>query len=211
MNTEIELKYLLSPADAENPHIADKITAMFKEQKIDFHYSEKSLINDYFDSENLALRKMDIGLRIRTQADQYEQTVKTAGKVVDGLHQRPEYNVDIDSNQLALSLFPEDIWPENTDIALLQEKMQVIFSTNFTRQAWVVSQGSSVIELALDRGTINTHVSREFLTINELEIELVEGEQQALFKLAELLKTIVSIEPGNLSKAARGYALYNSQ
>lgn len=67
-----------------------------------------------------------------------------------------------------------------------------------------------MIELALDRGIINTSTCPKSIVINELEIELVKGEQQALFKLAEQLKTIVTIEPGNLSKAARGYALHNN-
>ncbi len=210
MNTEIELKYLLSATDVENEHVAEKITAMLVAQNVDFEYSEKLLANDYFDSENLDLRKMDIGLRIRSQAHQYEQTIKTAGKVISGLHQRPEYNVDIESNHLALALFPEHIWPENLDVNALQEKLQVIFTTNFTRQAWLISQDNSVIELALDRGSINTASSQQALVISELEIELVKGEQKALFNLAEQLKAIVNIEPGNLSKAARGYALHKN-
>ncbi len=211
MSTEIELKYLLSDNDDNKRSVADKITAMLTEKCVDFEYSVKQLTNDYFDSEELDLRKMDIGLRIRTQGNKYEQTIKTAGKVVSGLHQRPEYNVDIESNHLALALFPEHIWPKNIDIMTLQKNLQVIFTTNFTRQAWLISQGDSIIELALDRGTINTANCQQPLVINELEVELVKGEQQALFKLAEQLKVIVAIEPGNLSKAARGYALRNSQ
>jgi len=209
MNTEIELKFLLSATDIENDRVADKITAMLKAQDIDFQYAEKLLANDYFDSDNLELRKMDMGLRIRSQGHKYEQTIKTAGKVVDGLHSRPEYNVDIESNHLALALFPAHIWPENFDVNALQKNLQVIFTTNFTRQAWLINQDNNVIELALDRGTISTSTCPNSLAINELEIELVEGEQQALFTLAEQLKTIVNIEPGNLSKAARGYALHN--
>ena len=211
MNTEIELKYLLSTTDVENDRVAEKITAMLTAQHIDFEYSEKLLTNDYFDSENLDLRKMDIGLRIRSQADKYEQTIKTAGKVISGLHQRPEYNIDLENNHLALALFPKHIWPDNFDVNALQKKLQVIFTTNFIRQAWLINQGNSQIELALDRGTINTSSCQQPLVINELEIELVNGEQQALFKLAEQLKAIVTIEPGNLSKAARGYALSNRQ
>ncbi len=210
MNTEIELKFLLSATDTENDQVADKITAMLKAQNIDFSYTEKLLANDYFDSDNLDLRKMDMGLRIRSQGHKYEQTIKTAGKVVDGLHSRPEYNVDIKNNHLALALFPTHIWPENFDVNALQKNLQVIFTTNFTRQAWLINQGDNVIELALDRGTISTATCPESIAINELEIELVKGEQQALFKLAEQLKTIVNIEPGNLSKAARGYALHNN-
>lgn len=211
MSIEIELKYLISEQSEENEHVASKITNMLKVKNIDFSYVNKQLSNDYFDSQNLDLRKMDMGLRIRSQDHKYEQTIKTAGKVINGLHKRPEYNVDIESSHLALTLFPEHIWPENVDVNALQKKLQVIFTTNFTRQAWLIRQNESVIELALDRGTINTTLCQQELVINELELELVKGEQEALFELAEQLKTIITIEPGNLSKAARGYSLYNNQ
>ncbi|MBL0710571.1 MAG: CYTH domain-containing protein [Colwellia sp.] len=218
MTIEIELKYLLSSPDIDNSYVADKITAMLTARNIDFQYSEQHLANDYFDTEKLDLRQMDIGLRIRAQGDKYEQTIKTAGKVIAGVHQRLEYNVDIKSDGLDLTLFPDHIWSENINILALQQKLQVIFSTHFTRQAWLISQNDNVVELALDHGTISmgsmesstgsgTVSSNQPLIIHELEIELVKGDQQALFELAEQLKTILVIEPSDLSKAARGYAL----
>jgi triphosphatase len=207
MSTEIELKYLVSIEEVDSGYISSQISALLKAEKLINTYSEKVLINDYFDTADLALRQMDFGLRIRNREGQFEQTIKTAGKVVSGLHQRPEYNVDIKSNNLNLALFPQHIWPENVDTTLLEAKLGILFSTNFTRQAWLIHYGDSIIELALDRGIINTDACTKSLDICELEIELVKGEQSALFALAEQLKTITSLEPGNLSKAARGYTL----
>ena len=211
MSTEIELKYLLSDENIDNEDLTNKITNMLTTQKLDFDFSVKELANDYFDSDELDLRKMDIGLRIRKQQEKYEQTIKTAGKVVAGLHQRPEYNVDIGSNHLALSLFPSHIWPEHIQVNVLQQKLKVIFTTHFTRKAWLIKYQNSVIELAFDHGSITTDNYHTSSLINELEIELVTGEQSSLFDLAELLKGVVNIEPGNFSKAARGYALFNNQ
>ena len=208
MPTEIELKYQISSNTERNDTVAEDITAMLKEHNVLFEMNQNQLINNYFDSENLALRKMDFGLRIRIKGQQYEQTIKTAGTVVGCLHQRPEFNINIPTNQLNLSLFDQTIWPENTHVALLEKDLQVIFSTNFLRQTWLIHQNDSVIELALDRGIISTGSDQPTLDINELEIELVSGHEQALFVLAEQLMAIVEMEPGKLSKAARGYALY---
>jgi triphosphatase len=211
MTTEIELKYLIPANHNDNDLVVDKITALLNAQNITFTLDKKQLSNSYFDNNDLALRKMDIGLRIRGVDQAYEQTIKTAGKVVGCLHQRPEYNVALEGNHLDLSLFPEHIWPEHIDVLILQKSMQVIFNTNFFRQTWLITQESSVIELALDRGEISIDSNVDTLAINELEIELVSGDEQALFTLAEQLMTVVQMKPGKLSKAARGYALYHQR
>ena len=209
MTTEIELKYLIPVNDEGNDLVVDKITALLKAQNNTFTLDKKQLSNSYFDNSDLALRKMDIGLRIRAVDQDYEQTVKTAGKVVGCLHQRPEYNVALEGNNLDLALFPAHIWPEHVDIAKLQKSLQVIFNTNFFRQTWLITQESSIIELALDRGKIFIDCNVDTLDINELEIELVSGDEHALFTLAEQLMIVVQMKPGKLSKAARGYALYH--
>jgi triphosphatase len=211
MTTEIELKYLIPANHEDNDLVVDKITVLLNSQNSSFILDKKQLSNCYFDNNDLALRKMDIGLRIRGVDQAYEQTVKTAGKVLGCLHQRPEYNVALEGNNLDLSLFPEHIWPEHVDVAKLQKSLQVIFNTNFFRQTWLITQGSSVIELALDRGEISIDSNVDTLAINELEIELVSGDEQALFALAEQLMTVVQMKPGKLSKAARGYALYHQR
>jgi len=211
MTTEIELKYLIPANHEEYDLVVGEITAMLTAQNDTFTLSKKQLQNDYFDNKSLALRKMDMGLRIRGIDQEYEQTIKTAGKVDGCLHKRPEYNADIESSDLDLSLFPKPIWPENLDITNLQDSLEVIFSTNFSRQTWLITKETSVIELALDRGEISTLGNEEKCAINELEIELVSGDEQALFKLAEELMAFIEMKPGKLSKAARGYALYHQR
>ena len=220
MTTEIELKYQLLTTNKNNNAIVADITAMLNANNRVFEMNQHKLVNDYFDNNNLDLRKMDFGLRIRTKMPvnsphgssehlpQYEQTIKTAGKVNDGLHQRPEYNVALANNTLNLSLFPTSIWPENSDVIALQNSVKVLFSTNFLRHTWLIQQGESIIELALDKGDICTSPGKPRVVINEIEIELVSGNEQGLFTLAEQLKEIVAIEPSNISKAARGYELY---
>ncbi len=210
MTTEIELKYQLSANNEDHNTIVADITDVLNAHKLFFEMNQNQLINDYFDNDNLDLRKMDFGLRIRTKAQRYEQTIKTAGKVVGGLHQRPEYNVDIANSKLDLSLFPVKIWPENVDVMTLQQSLQVIFSTNFSRQTWLIHQDENIIELALDKGEICTTQGKPTVTINEVEIELVSGDEQALFDLAKKLMAVIPMQPSDLSKAARGYALYNN-
>lgn len=208
MNTEIELKYLI-PGKGSGPDVTEEaITGMLTAQAINFEADEKQLDNDYFDSDHLVLRSMNIRLRIRSQNGVYEQTIKTAGKVVGCMHQWPEYNVDIANNNLDLGLFPKQIWPNNINLLALQKSMKVLFTTNFHRKTWIINLKGCVIELALDRGTISTAPDKPILAIDEIEIELVSGDKKELFILAEQLNNIIELQPGKLSKAARGYSLY---
>ena len=204
MDTEIELKYLVNDTD-----VVEKVTTLLHQKQLTFKQSEKSLTNCYFDTAGLELRKLDMGLRVRTcDQEHIEQTIKTAGQVVGGLHQRPEYNVDIDNPFPLLTLFPEKIWSDRQQASRLQEQLVSLFTTDFNRSVWLIDGiGNSRIELVFDQGTISSN-GRE-APICEIEIELVEGKTEDLFTLAELLFNHIAVRPGTLSKAARGYALYN--
>ena len=217
MNTEIELKFLVLNKDITEP-TTDKITKLLQEKKYNFVCQEKELINSYFDTPDLQLRQLDMGLRVRKSIDTLgvyavEQTMKTSGKVMGGLHQRPEFNVDIDTNFPVLSQFPQTMWPNNKNIEGLQNQLVSLFSTNFKRLFWQISiEGvngrQSEIELVFDQGTIETHGRKELLC--EIELELVSGTLNDLLMLAKVLCFGLHIRPGIKSKAARGYALWQN-
>lgn len=169
-------------------------------------YSEPTkLTNIYFDTPHRQLRQWDMGLRIRGCDGHYEMTMKTAGQTISGLHQRPEYNVDIDAPELNLAAFPEDIWPEGTDITALQSELSVLFSTNFTREKWLVTFEDSEIEVVLDQGEISA--GAKDLPIQEFELELKKGFIADVLNLAKKFADIDGLYLSSLSKAARGYSL----
>lgn len=168
--------------------------------------SRRELGNIYFDTPDQVLRQHDIGLRIRRFDDVFVQTLKTAGRVVAGLHQRPEYNVEVNSTAPSLALHPADAWPHDFDIVAVQQQIQPLFSTDFTRQQWLVAMpDGSQIELAFDHGEVSVDDKRS--PICEVELELKSGQTDALFTLARELCVDGGMRLGNLSKAARGYRL----
>ncbi|NMP32246.1 inorganic triphosphatase [Thalassotalea sp. M1531] len=201
MATEIELKYLV-----DDDNIVDKFTAILTKQQYSYTHNTRQLINSYFDTQDKQLRALDFGLRVRKAEDYTEQTIKTAGVVVGGLHQRPEYNVEITGCQPDLSLFPREIWPDNYNVDHLQQKLTPLFSTNFRRESWQVSIGDSVVEVAFDKGAIESKGVE--IPISEIELELISGKTGAIFELAELLFESFHLSAGQLSKAARGYQLW---
>ncbi|WP_086982187.1 CYTH and CHAD domain-containing protein [Vibrio aphrogenes] len=199
METEIELKFFVSP------EFSEVLKKKIAETKV-LQHSCKELGNTYFDTTDSWLRLHDIGLRIRQSDDVYVQTVKTAGRVVAGLHQRPEYNAEHSSNEPDLSLHPQDIWPEGRDLQTLQQEIVPLFATNFEREQWLLSMpDGSQIEVAFDQGVVIAGENQS--PICEVELELKSGQTESLFTLARVLSDQGGMRLGNLSKAARGYRL----
>ncbi|MDR0218220.1 MAG: CYTH domain-containing protein [Enterobacteriaceae bacterium] len=175
------------------------------------HYtSPQHLTNIYFETPDNQLRRWDMGLRIRGFGEQYEMTMKTAGKVIAGLHQRPEFNVPLQQPKLDLARFPADIWPEKSNLAQLQADLAEMFSTNFSREKWLVTYGlneknQSEIEVVLDQGEIRS--GEKSSPICEFELELKTGQISDVLALADELALQGGLRLENKSKAARGYAL----
>lgn len=86
MAQEIELKFIVNhdAVDALRNHLH----TLGGE-----HHAPSQLLNIYFETPDNWLRRHDMGLRIRGENGRYEMTMKIAGRVTGGLHQRPEYNV----------------------------------------------------------------------------------------------------------------------
>ncbi|MGF1769630.1 inorganic triphosphatase [Enterovibrio makurazakiensis] len=200
METEIELKFFVSSDFSRQ--IRDKIADLKVLQQ-----RQRNLGNIYYDTPDFLLRQHDIGLRVRRYDDVFVQTLKTAGRVVAGLHQRPEYNAELDSPVPDLSLIPADAWPAGLDVEALAANIHPLFSTDFERQQWLLAMpDSSQVELAFDCGDVTT-TDGGYDPICEVEIELKSGQTDALFVLARELAENGGLRLGNLSKAARGYRL----
>ncbi|WP_415775268.1 inorganic triphosphatase [Shewanella oncorhynchi] len=199
MNAEIELKLFFLPIYQES--LINKLDSLDNAVP----QGQRRLANGYFDTPDLQLRQWDMGLRVRGYDAHREQTIKTAGQVVGGIHSRPEYNVTIQSDSPDLSLFPTSIWPTDADLAATQAQLTCIFHTDFHRRAWHVQIDNSVVEVALDIGEITANGQQEALC--ELEFELLSGDTEALLKLAMQVASVVPVRLGKASKAQRGYRL----
>ncbi|MGL6004167.1 CYTH domain-containing protein [Aeromonas sobria] len=167
--------------------------------------SQQQLGNVYFDTPTLALRQLDMGLRIRRCDSFAEQTIKCRGQIVGGLHARPEYNTPVSGDLPTLSAFPDEIWPTLPERDSIQQQLVAQFRTDFLRSHWLIAFEGAEIELAWDQGEIVG--SQGSTTINELELELKSGDTAALFALAQHLAKLGGLRLGAQSKAQRGYRL----
>ena len=200
---ELELKLVIEPSQRDNAlTVCQQLAETFATAA---DYQQLELENAYFDTSDLRLRQFDMGLRIRRSGDQLEQTIKLAGRVLGGMHERPEYNVPIADMVPDLTLFDEDIWPDDFPVYDVQRDLQQLFVTDFKRHRWLLKSGAGVIEMVLDLGQVLAQESSE--RIAEIELELQGGDINDVYRLGQQLVEQLSARMGSLSKAARGYLL----
>ncbi|RUO64846.1 inorganic triphosphatase [Idiomarina ramblicola] len=203
MSQEVELKLLIAPEQRDKA--LDVCQSLADANQAKPGKEQFELKNAYFDTSDLRLRQFDIGLRIRTDKDHKEQTIKLAGRVMGGMHQRPEYNIEIENDKPDLTLFENEIWPDDFPVYDIQRDLDTLFVTDFTRTRWRLPSGEGVIEMVFDEGHIEAGEQRE--PIAEIELELQGGSLSEAYRLANELVKKAGARVGSLSKAARGYLL----
>jgi triphosphatase len=207
MEYEIELKLLTNEKAGEviETKLLPQLNAKVTQETV-------VLTNHYFDTPERTLRQHYIGLRIRGNNQQFEQTLKTAGISTGGLHQRPEYNVHLDESKKQsvktpdLKLFPLSAWPKTIDVDELQSKIATLFTTHFERKIYLLElSNGNIVELVWDLGEVKS--GGNSIPICEIELELKKGSTAAVFDLAERIVSLMPSTIGMDSKAALGYKL----
>ncbi|MCT6698869.1 inorganic triphosphatase [Rheinheimera sp. 4Y26] len=209
MSIEVELKLWLT--EAMSPSLLSRIQQSWQQLAVKVELAEPAqLLNAYFETPDQWFRRHDSGLRSRLKKGRFEQTIKLAGQQQGAAHIRPEYNVPCDSVVPKLSAFPLQIWPEGTDVDVLQQQLQEMFRTDFIRHSALLTLADgTVLEAVLDQGEVVAGNSSQ--PILEMELELVSGDARQLFQLARLLCQQLPLTLGFQSKAERGYLLAQQQ
>ncbi|HSC84230.1 MAG TPA: CYTH domain-containing protein [Pseudomonas sp.] len=174
-------------------------------------WEQRELFNQYFDTPERDLAQAKVALRLRRDGEQFIQTLKTRGQSVAGLSERNEWDWYLSKAKLDTKKLSDECWPAS--LAELDKKqLKPIFSTDFVREkaeiAWGRGKAKVVIEAALDLGKVIAGEGEE--EICELELELREGDPAALLELAAELAADLPLMPCDISKAERGYRLFDS-
>lgn len=161
--------------------------------------------NTYYDTPDRFFAHEQMGLRVRTENTRYEMTLKTAGKVVDGVHIRPEYNLPLNEPKPDFAQLNAHFQLGFENAAQINAELLPTFSTDFTRHIWLVRYQQSQIEIALDQGNIRNRLGE--CEICELEFELKTGQLKDILALIAQMPATQGIWFSDLSKAQRGYYL----
>ncbi len=201
MSIELEMKLTAQPEQ-----LSDIKIWLSEQLQLRGKWQQVPLINTYYDTENHRLREMKIGLRVRRSGERYIQTAKSEGRVVGGLSQRNESEVEIPNANLDLALV------EDPYLQILLEEAQeedgsfrALFRTDFDRKLALAELDDCQIEIAIDSGEISH--KGENAAICEIELELIAGDPKGLFELSDQLINNFNLVLSSESKAERGYRL----
>jgi adenylate cyclase len=196
MPQEIEIKLALpvrqAPALRRHPLLAGVVP------------QKQAVRNLYLDTPELDLRRAGLALRRRQIGKDWRLTVKQAGAASNaGLSRRLEWEYALPPDRLDFA--PVDAPALRAQLEAAAPRLLPIFRTDFVRQCWRLAAGACRVEVALDLGCIRAGQAR--IRLHEVELELLEGDEAALQKLAARLAADLPLTPLSASKAARGYAL----
>lgn len=200
-NTEIELKLLLSKEDLERLLTLDFMVQAIREGS----RRVRHLVSTYYDTQELTLKEHGIAYRVRDKGDgSFEATVKTQKQSAGGLSERLELNLPLAEAQPVLDGFAAlGLGFELSELA--QGGVQALFTVDVQRITYILDYAGAVCELAIDKGAIRCGEKSD--SIDEVEIELLEGDVQALLELKERIAAAVTLRAEERSKFARGLAL----
>lgn len=179
-------------------------------ERIQGEWRSGPLYNQYYDTPARDLAAAKVALRLRRDGDQYIQTLKSRGQSVAGLSERNEWDWPLSQDNLDLSLLDDSCWPQAL-AELDRSLLQPVFTTDFNRTRVMIKwerEGEPVeVEVALDEGKVVAGDKDE--PICEVELEVRSGPAVSVLELAAQLARDLPLMPCDISKAERGYRLFD--
>lgn len=205
MATELELKLMVQPEYLKSVCAFLDEFCEKSSSSDDARQPTLDLMNGYYDTADGLLMENGIAMRIRAVNQQYIQTVKTRGSSRIGMHERGEWEWQISTDTLDLSLLSEVPLPEAlTNMAWSRDLIEV-FRTDFKRHVWNISYDDALIEVVCDEGGVTSQFGHD--AISELELELKSGPELSLYAFAKHIAKSLPVQVSTVSKAQKGARL----
>ena len=173
-------------------------------------WERRELYNQYHDTPGRELARAKVALRMRRDGEQYIQTLKS---------RRAERGRAVRTQRVGLVPGKEQARPEETRRQVLaggpqdldKKQLKPIFSTDFVRQRAEIAWGRGKGQGSRGGGARPGQGGRRRQPgeICELELELRQGDAATLLELAAELAADLPLMPCDISKAERGYRLFD--
>lgn len=167
----------------------------------------KDLESRYFDTADQALRAAGLAFRVRSDGNGHRQTLKAGDDAKAAVIRRGEWETALDDDQPKPEALPKAAHQRLPKVAL-EGGLEPAFTTRMRRKMREVSTSGEEgpparIEAAMDLGSIETKSGT--LPIAELELELLDGPPDALYRLALDLQNAGPLHLETRSKSGRAY------
>jgi triphosphatase len=198
---EIELKLQFSPQSRAALEASPAFAAA--------EPREHHLVTTYFDTPDHLLDRTGLTLRVRRSGDTFTQTVKSQanGRGVAANRSEWEWRTGQDEPDLGRLAKTGALAAAARAIT---GKLKPVFITDIRRTTRLLHlDDSTIVEAAIDEGSIEAGLLRE--PVSELELELKGGRIGPVYGLAAELQKLAPLWISSESKAARGWQLSTGQ
>jgi triphosphatase len=193
---ESELKFFFEPRDLSKI----KALPLLRDALPQANYQR--LVSTYFDTPNKYLWKHGVSLRVRQNEQGPVQTLKQQkSSALD----RGEWEAKVDRNLPDIDALKKTPLASFFKKRRVRERLQANFAVEVERLSVTLAIGESRLEAAVDQGSVKAE--GRSIPVNELELELKEGEKPALFELARAFCRNAPLRLSFISKAELGYLL----
>jgi len=205
---EIELKYRIDSVEQYEKILSDSWVRLHAESDDPEIVQMKAA---YFDTEDHILIRRNIAFRIRAEGERTVATLKWRDDDdgISGLYIRSEINIPITGKDCFSSPDPR-VFKESSEgkdlLDVIEDKPLInVFDMVFTRRRIRIDFEQSILELAVDDGTIFS--GSKSLQIRELEIEIYSGNKEDLLTVGRKIANRYGLQPEVKTKFARGVEL----
>ena len=198
---EVELKLHLPPGSRAHLEASHALAVVDAKQ----HHE----VTTYFDTPDSVLNRAGLTLRIRRSGTTHIQTVKSGSSGRGVATSRSEWEWPIRRD------VPDVGWLAKTRALSMAAKaikgrLEPVFVTDIRRTTRLLHlDGNTVVEVAIDEGSIQAGDASE--PVSELELELKGGGVGPLYRLAVQLQALAPLWISPESKSARGWHLRTGQ
>jgi inorganic triphosphatase YgiF len=168
----------------------------------------RAVTSVYYDTPDRRLRAGGAALRLRRDGRRWLMSFKAGRSPATGLAQRAEWEVAVARTGFAPESLPLEEIRAQTDIDLREviPRLAPVFETRFTRRwAEITLSADTTVDVCLDIGRVVA--GRRGAPIHELELELHNGDLDAMLEFADRLIAPLRLELEPESKAERGYRI----
>ena len=198
---EVELKLQLPPGS----RAALEASTVFAAAEV----MQRHQVTTYFDTPDSVLEGVGLSLRVRRSGDARIQTVKSRANGRGIASNRGEWEWRISHDGPDVGRLAETAELAKAAQAI-KGRLEPVFVTDIRRTTRLLHLDSNtVIEAAIDEGSIAAGAARE--TVSELELELKSGRIGPMYELAAELQSLAPLWISPESKSARGWHLRTGQ
>jgi triphosphatase len=162
----------------------------------------------YYDTEDRALRREGISLRIRRRNGEAIQTIKAERNHRGIAMDRGEWETLV-NGELDLAAAAGTPLEALISDRGVRESIKPVFQVETERKAFEVEFDDALIEVALDRARASGE--KQAITFSEVELELRQGSAASLFSLARHLSEAAPLRLSTVAKSERGYRLLDKE